>query len=120
MYEQELKHRQLLEKKILTSEESKYDEIGLPKLNIKQLKESLKLSDNHTLNNVVELLKIDYIDMMRALADSLEDANKYEISVASNSIRRRIQAWIEVLSRWNTTEQYFDRATWEMKQVKKK
>ncbi|WP_219332645.1 hypothetical protein, partial [Oenococcus oeni] len=35
MYEQELKHRQLLEKKILTSEESKYDEIGLPKLNIK-------------------------------------------------------------------------------------
>lgn len=108
------KNNDILRKR-LTSDSEEYDSIGIPKLNIQQLQGTLKLADKFTLQQVVELLKIDYIDMIGILAGSLEKQNKYELSIASESIRRRTQSWIEVLSKHSKDDNIVDRAKGQMK-----
>lgn len=104
----------------MTVNNSEYDEVGIPKLNIKQLKASLKMADRFTLNQVVELLKIDYVDMVVLLWNSLWKDNWKEISIASNAIRGRIQGWIDVLWGYTKDDSFIDRAKWTVEQVKKK
>lgn len=111
--------REVLRKR-LTSKDDKYDEVWVPKLNIKQLQASLKMADKFTLNQVVELLKIDYVDMVVLLWNSLWKDNWKEISIASNAIRGRIQGWIDVLWGYTKDDSFIDRAKGTVEQVKKK
>ena len=104
----------------MTSDEIKYDSIGLPKLDIKSCKAKLKLCDAMTITTISEIIKLDYYDMVAILANSLEKSNEYEISVVSNSLRRRYQVWLDIL--WNYTKEwsFIDRSTWEIKTKGKK
>ena len=114
-----MRHRKILEEKLLTIDNGKYDSIGVPKLDITKCKATLKLCDAMTITTISELIKIDYIDMLTSLWNSLENKNKYEVSLVSNAIRRRYQVWLDIL--WNYTKEwsFIDRATGTIKQVKK-
>ena len=110
-----MRHRKILEEKLLTIDEWEYDNIGIPKLDIKSCKAKLKLCDAMTITTISELIKLDYYDMVAILANSLEKSNEYEISVVSNALRRRYQSWLDVL--WNYTKEwsFIDRSTGEIK-----
>lgn len=104
----------------MTIDNGKYDSIGLPKLNIKKAKDALKMCDAMTITVISEIIKWDYYDMVAILSNSLEDGNKYELSIACNTLRRRYQSILDMLGNYTKEWDFIDRSTGEKKQIKKK
>lgn len=112
----ELKERN---QKLLTKVNAEYPNIELPELNAKEITNALKLSDKFTLQRVIEFIKADYYEFIKSLADNLGSETKFEISIASNVIRRRYEAWIQVLGKHAETKETFEnRATWKTQNKK--
>lgn len=110
--------RDKAKKKLLTLEENEYT-LDIPRLDIKKVDTALKTCDPFLLNMLIELIKIDTWEMTKSLANSLEDKNKYEISIIMNTIRRRQEAWLWVLE-WAVKRKtmYADKGEGKMKQKK--
>lgn len=97
-WKEKYKKQVLEQEKLLTQSNSEYT-LDIPRLDIQKIETALKSCDVFLLTTIRELIRLDTYEMMKSLANTMQDTTKYEISIATNTIRRRNEAWLGVLDK---------------------
>jgi len=117
-WKERYKNQVLEQEKLLTQSESEYT-LDIPRLDIKKIETALESCDAFLLGTIRELIRLDTFEMIKSLANTMQDTTKYEISIATNTIRRRNEAWLGVLDKAiDRKTMYADKMEGKMKSKK--
>ena len=83
----------------MTNTQETYNWLSIPKLNLKQIEDSLKLSDKYTMRQLAEYLKIDSLELVKSLADVMVKENAELITAHLNWALKRNDWLIKLLEK---------------------
>lgn len=103
----------------MTLQNTKYSYLGIPDISMKELEETFSLVDTYTLWRITDFIELDSLALVKNLADSMTQENKYEISIWLNAVLNRNNAWVKVLNKYKKSDKFVNRANGTMQQKKK-
>ena len=81
----------------LTLEPSEYNEIQIPSKGLAQIESELKLCDKYTANAIAEYLEVDWYELVKNIAKTVNSANAAEVIAYRDGALSRNEATIKVL-----------------------
>lgn len=106
--------KNLKEKINLTKQQPLYNDIEMPKFNLKQIESTLKISDKFTLKQIIEYLRLDSFEFTKWIAWVVNKDNVSEVLAYRDWALQRNEALIKFLSKFTKETEKLDRLKWEV------